>query len=59
LTDANYQNINLSYAHPCGKDHKIKLNDFLGKDFVTVKHNDTLHTCKKDCIYAYVDCGFI
>ncbi len=43
LTAANYENKTLSYAHPCGKDHRIKLNEFLGKDFITVKHNDTLH----------------
>jgi hypothetical protein len=56
LTAQDYKNGKLSYADPCGKEHHIKLNEFLGKPYITVKHNDKVVKLMKDSIYAFVNC---
>lgn len=56
MTADDYNNNKLAYANPCGPMHKIKLNDFWGKKYIIVTHNDTAHKLMKDSIYAYADC---
>lgn len=56
LSAIDYANNNMFYQNPCGKKHRIILNDFFYRDIITVKHNDTVYTLKKDSIYAFTDC---
>jgi len=56
LTASDYLLTKLSLANPCGKDHKIKLNDFWGSHHITVMHEGQKYRFNKDSIYAYQDC---
>ncbi len=45
------------YAIDCKTEqHKIKLNDFFGKDYITVVHDNQPHNLKKNEIFGYKDC---
>ena len=39
-----------------GKKHKIILNDFLGKDFITVVHEGKRYDLKKNEIWGFQMC---
>lgn len=56
LTTQDFLEKKLSYASPCGKEHTIKLNEFLGKPFITLKHKGSTVKLMKDSIFAFVDC---
>lgn len=56
LTPADYLAGKLSLANPCGKKHKIKLNNFWGSRHLTVMHEGQKYRFNKDSIYAYQDC---
>lgn len=56
LTPSDYLAGKLSLSNPCGKSHKIKLNDFWGNHHITVMHDGQRYHFNKDSIYAYQDC---
>lgn len=56
ITSDDFKNKKLTYANPCGKEHSIKLHEFLGKKHLTVNHNGATIVLSKDSIYAFVDC---
>lgn len=56
LSSTDFKLNKLAYADPCGKNHSIKLNTFLNKDYITVKHMGSKVKLKKDSIYAFVNC---
>ena len=53
----DYVNNELSYGINCKTEkHKIKLNEFLNKSYITVIHNDQKIKLDKDSIYGAVFC---
>lgn len=55
LTD--YQNHKLNYEIDCNKEkHKIKLNEFFNKPYITVVHEGKKYTHQKNDIYGFRDC---
>lgn len=57
LTLQDYLNNKLSYEINCKTEkHKIKLNEFLNKSYITVFHNDQKINLGKDTIYGVVYC---
>lgn len=58
LSAADFDSGRLAYAIDCSKEkHKIKLNEFLGKDYITVVHDKQTHNLKKEEIFGYRDCN--
>lgn len=54
----DYVNNKMSYGINCKTEkHKIKLNEFLNKSYITVIHNDQKINLGKDTIYGVVFCG--
>jgi len=48
----------LTYEINCSTEtHKIKLNEFLNKDYITVVHNKEPHKLQKKEIFGYKDCN--
>ncbi|MBE7170456.1 MAG: hypothetical protein INR73_07695 [Williamsia sp.] len=57
LTGEDFQQRKLSYAINCNTEqHKIKLNDFFGKSYITVKHFDSSYKLNKNQIFGYKTC---
>lgn len=53
----DYLNNKLSYEINCKtENHKIKLNEFLNKSYITIIHNDQKIDISKDSIYGIVYC---
>lgn len=58
LSAADFEAGKLTYAIDCATEkHKIKLNEFLGKDYITVIHNKQSFNLKKSEIFGYRDCS--
>jgi hypothetical protein len=56
-TYADYQAGKMDYGINCETEkHKIKLNEFLGKDFITVIHEGKPYELKKAEIWGYQLC---
>ncbi|MHA4807880.1 hypothetical protein ACX0G9_07230 [Flavitalea flava] len=56
-TAADFEKGKLYLAIDCRTEsHKIKLNEFFDKDFITVKHEGGSYDLKKNEIYAYKLC---
>ena len=56
-TYADYQAGKMEYGIDCAKEtHKIKLNDFWGKDFITVVHEGKPYDLKKAEIWGFQLC---
>lgn len=56
-TYSDYQTGKLTYGIDCAKEtHKIKLNDFWGKDFITVVHEGKSYDLKKAEIWGFELC---
>ncbi len=54
---ADYTSGKMEYGIDCATDkHKIKLNDFLGKDFITVVHEGKPYNLKKAEIWGFQLC---
>lgn len=57
LTAADFDSGKLTCAIDCATEkHKIKLNEFFGKDYITVVHNKQVYNLKKNEIFGYRDC---
>ena len=60
LSAADFKSGKLAYAIDCKTEkHKIKLNEFFGKDYITVVHNKQPHKLIKKDIFGYRDCNDI
>lgn len=58
LTASDFESGKLTYGIDCAKEkHKIKLHEFLGKDYITVVHNQQSNNLKKNEIFGYKDCS--
>jgi hypothetical protein len=58
LSASDFATGKLAYSIDCSKEkHKIKLNEFLNKDFITVIHNKQSHDLLKKDIFGYKDCS--
>lgn len=56
-TYADYKNNRLSYEIDCAtQKHKIRLNDFIGRDYITVIHEGVRYKLKKAEIWGYQLC---
>jgi hypothetical protein len=56
-TYEDFTNQKMMYAIDCDTEkHKIKLNEFLSKDHITVVHDKQPHDLKKNEIFGYQDC---
>ncbi len=56
-TYADYKAGKMEYGINCATEkHKIKVNDFLGKDFITVVHDGKPHNLKKAETWGYQLC---
>lgn len=56
-TYGDYKNQKMAYAIDCKKEkHKIKLNEFPKKSFVTVIHDGMPHQIPKDSVFGYQLC---
>ena len=56
-TYADYQSGKMEYGINCATEsHKIKLNDFLGKDYITVIHDGKPYELKKAETWGYQLC---
>ncbi len=56
-TAYDFQQSKLSFAINCTTEkHKIKLNDFFGKPYITVVHNDSSYEFFKAKIFGYQTC---
>lgn len=57
LTATDFALGKLTYSINCAtQKHKIKLNEFLSRDYITVVHNKEPHQLKKNEIFGYRDC---
>ncbi len=57
LSATDFESGKLTYEIDCSKEkHKIKLHEFLGKDYITVVHNKQNYQLKKKEIFDYMDC---
>jgi len=57
LSAADFASRKLTYGINCATEkHKIKLNQFLNKDYITVVHNNMSNKLVKKDIYGYRDC---
>lgn len=57
LTFQDYLNNKLSYEITCKTEkHKIRMNEFLNKSYITVIHNGLKHQLYKDSIYGFISC---
>lgn len=57
LTAEDFTAEKLTYEINCSTEkHKIKLNEFLGKDYITVVHNKQSYNLKKKEVWGYKDC---
>jgi len=58
LSATDFEAGKLTYAINCKTEkHKIKLHEFLGKDYITVIHDKQPHDLKKKEIFGFKDCG--
>lgn len=58
LSAADFDLGKLTYAIDCATEkHEIKLNEFFGKDYITVVHNKQAYNLKKNEIFGYRDCN--
>jgi len=56
-TYADFQSVKMDYGINCQTEkHKIKLNEFLGKDFITVIHEEKPYDLKKAEIWGFQLC---
>lgn len=54
LTADDFIDQKLSYANNCKTErHKIRLNDFFGRNFITVVHGDSTFRLYKNAIWGY------
>ena len=57
LSASDFASGKLTYEINCATEqHKIKLNEFLNKDYITVVHNKQPHNLQKKEIFGYKDC---
>lgn len=55
---ADFKSGKLTYEINCSTEkHKIKLNEFLSKDYITVIHDKQPHNLVKKEIFGYKDCN--
>jgi len=58
LSASDFASGKLAYEINCSTEkHKIKLNEFLNKDYITVVHDKQPHNLKKKEIFGYKDCN--
>jgi len=58
LNAGDFESGKLAYSIDCKTEkHKIKLNEFLGKDYITVVHDKQPYNLKKSEIFGYRDCN--
>jgi hypothetical protein len=58
LSLADYQKEKLTYEIDCSKEkHKIKLNEFFNKPYITVIHDGKKYSHQKNDIYGFKDCN--
>lgn len=58
LNAADFRNGKLTYEIDCSTEkHKIKLNEFLDKSFITVVHKGQSYKLAKHEIFGYKDCN--
>ncbi len=54
----DFVNHKLSYAINCNSEkHRIRLNDFFNKPFITVKHLDSSYRLYKNKVFGFRTCG--
>jgi hypothetical protein len=57
-TAKDFSEENLSFFIDCGsKESRISLNDFLNKDYLSVKEGSSVHKLFKDSVYGYKTCN--
>lgn len=57
LSASDFESGKLTYSIYCKTEkHKIKLHEFLGKDYITVVHEKKTYNLKKKEIFGYKDC---
>lgn len=57
LSASDFTSGKLTYGINCATEkHKIKLNEFFNKDYITVVHNNVPNKLVKKDIYGYKDC---
>lgn len=57
LSGQDFKNNKMAYAINCkSESHKIKLNDFFAKPYITVIHNDSSYKLSKAKIFGYKTC---
>ncbi len=57
MNGSDFSQNKLTYSIDCSTEkHKIKLNEFLNKDYITVVHDKKPHNLKKKEIFGYKDC---
>ncbi len=58
LNISDYNNQKLTYEIDCSVEkHKIKLNEFFNKPYITVIHHGEKYTLQKKEIYGFKDCN--
>lgn len=58
MTPSDFGGGKLTYSIDCRKEkHKIRLNEFLGKNYITVIHNGESYNLKKSEIFGYRECS--
>ncbi len=58
LSAADFEAGKLAYAIDCKTEkHKIRLHEFLGKDYITVIHDKQPYNLKKKETFGYKDCS--
>jgi|APTNR8051073442_1049403.scaffolds.fasta_scaffold00018_215 hypothetical protein len=57
MSASDFASGKLTYAINCSTEkHKIKLNEFLNRSYITVVHNGESHNLTKKEIFGYKDC---
>ena len=57
LSASDFASGKLTYEINCATEkHKIKLNEFLNQDYITVVHDKQSHKLQKKAIFGYKDC---
>ncbi len=57
LSASDFASGKLAYEINCSTEkHKIKLNEFLNQDYITVVHDNKSHKLQKKEIFGYKDC---
>ncbi|MBI4946816.1 MAG: hypothetical protein HY840_10510 [Bacteroidetes bacterium] len=58
MTSADFSNKKLTYGINCKKErHKIKLNSFFNRDYITVIHEGIKYNISKDSVFGFKTCN--